>query len=106
MHSIGLRVHAINRHGRTDERVDWIGTPERLNELLGVADLLFTIVANGGASRWFDATTGISLAKQGIQIAILFRSAFGLKSTKICAEDEVLSRHSRESLSFLRRMRS
>lgn len=98
MHSIGMRVHAINRHGRTDERVDWIGTPERLNELLGAADLLFTIVANGGAS---DATTGISLAKQGIQIAILFRSAFGLESTKISAEDEVLSRHSRESLSFL-----
>jgi phosphoglycerate dehydrogenase-like enzyme len=23
---ISLRVHAINRHGRTDERVDWIGT--------------------------------------------------------------------------------
>ena len=32
MHSIGMRVHAINRHGRTDEQVDWIGTPERPNE--------------------------------------------------------------------------
>src|SRR5260370_4488677 len=30
MHGIGMRVHAINRHGRTNERVDWIGTPERL----------------------------------------------------------------------------
>ena len=40
MHSIGMRVHAINRHGRTDERVDWIGTPERLNELLEAADVL------------------------------------------------------------------
>jgi phosphoglycerate dehydrogenase-like enzyme len=30
MHGIGMRVHAINRHGRTDERIDWIGTPERL----------------------------------------------------------------------------
>jgi phosphoglycerate dehydrogenase-like enzyme len=26
--------------GGTDERVDWIGTPERLNELLEVADIL------------------------------------------------------------------
>src|SRR5215831_7710798 len=26
MHGIGMRVHAINRHGRTNERVDWIGT--------------------------------------------------------------------------------
>src|SRR6266511_1080833 len=40
MHGIGMRVHAINRHGQTNERVDWIGTPERLNELLEVADVL------------------------------------------------------------------
>jgi phosphoglycerate dehydrogenase-like enzyme len=40
MHGIGMRVHAINRHGRTNERVDWIGTPERLNELLEAADVL------------------------------------------------------------------
>jgi phosphoglycerate dehydrogenase-like enzyme len=40
MRGIGMRVHAINRHGRTDERVDWIGTPDRLNELLEVADVL------------------------------------------------------------------
>jgi phosphoglycerate dehydrogenase-like enzyme len=40
MHGIGMRVHAVNRHGRTNERVDWIGTPERLNELLEVADVL------------------------------------------------------------------
>ncbi len=30
----------LNRHGRTDQRVDWIGTPERLNELLEAADVL------------------------------------------------------------------
>jgi phosphoglycerate dehydrogenase-like enzyme len=40
MHGIGMRVHAINRHGRTDQRVEWIGTPERLNELLEAADVL------------------------------------------------------------------
>jgi phosphoglycerate dehydrogenase-like enzyme len=40
MHGIGMKVHAINRHGRTDQRVDWIGTPERLNELLDAADVL------------------------------------------------------------------
>src|SRR6476619_8154673 len=38
MSSIGMRVYAINRRGWTDERVDWIGTPERLNELLEAAD--------------------------------------------------------------------
>jgi glycerate dehydrogenase len=40
MSSIGMRVYAINRRGRTDERVDWIGTPDRLNELLAAADVL------------------------------------------------------------------
>jgi phosphoglycerate dehydrogenase-like enzyme len=35
-----MRVHAINRPGRTNEGVDWIGTPERLNELLEAADVL------------------------------------------------------------------
>lgn len=37
---IGMRVHAINRGGRTDETVDWIGTPDRLFDLLAVADVL------------------------------------------------------------------
>src|SRR6202040_293242 len=40
MSSIGMRVYAINRRGRTDERVDWIGSPERLNKLLEAADVL------------------------------------------------------------------
>jgi phosphoglycerate dehydrogenase-like enzyme len=40
MHDIGMRVHAINRHGRTDQQVEWIGTPERLSELLEAADVL------------------------------------------------------------------
>jgi phosphoglycerate dehydrogenase-like enzyme len=40
MHGIGMRVHAINRHGRTDERVDWIARPQRLKELLDAADVL------------------------------------------------------------------
>ena len=44
IHGIGMRVHAINQHGRTDERVDWIGTPERLNELLEAADVLLISV--------------------------------------------------------------
>jgi phosphoglycerate dehydrogenase-like enzyme len=40
MNGIGMRVHAINRHGRTDERVEWMGTPQRLNELLEAADVV------------------------------------------------------------------
>ncbi len=37
---IGMRVHAINRHGRSEEPTDWIGTPDRLDDMLAVSDLL------------------------------------------------------------------
>jgi phosphoglycerate dehydrogenase-like enzyme len=38
--AFGMRIHAINRSGRTDAPVDWIGTPDRLDELLVAADVL------------------------------------------------------------------
>ncbi len=37
---IGMRVHAINRRGQADGDVDWIGTPDRLDELLAASDVL------------------------------------------------------------------
>jgi glycerate dehydrogenase len=40
MRALGMKVHAINRSGRTGEKLDWIGTPDRLDELLAVADVL------------------------------------------------------------------
>jgi phosphoglycerate dehydrogenase-like enzyme len=40
MRALGLKVHAINRRGRSDEPVDWIGAPNRLDELLRAADVL------------------------------------------------------------------
>jgi phosphoglycerate dehydrogenase-like enzyme len=40
MRGVGMRVHAINRRGRSEEPVDWIGTPDRLDELLAASDVL------------------------------------------------------------------
>lgn len=40
MRAIGMKVHAIKRSGETDEPVDWIGTPDRLDEMLAAADVL------------------------------------------------------------------
>jgi phosphoglycerate dehydrogenase-like enzyme len=37
---IGMKVHAINRRGRSDEPVDWIGTPGQLDALLAASDVL------------------------------------------------------------------
>jgi glycerate dehydrogenase len=40
MRAVGLRVHAINRRGASDDAVDWIGTPDCLGELLAASDVL------------------------------------------------------------------
>jgi phosphoglycerate dehydrogenase-like enzyme len=40
MKALGLRVLAINRRGASDEPVDWIGTPDRLDHLLTASDVL------------------------------------------------------------------
>jgi phosphoglycerate dehydrogenase-like enzyme len=37
---IGMKVHAINRRGRSEEPTDWIGTPDQLDLLLAASDVL------------------------------------------------------------------
>ena len=37
---IGMKVHAINRRGRSEEPTDWIGTPDQLDLLLTASDVL------------------------------------------------------------------
>ena len=39
MRGVGMRVRAINRSGASVEPTDWIGTPDRLDELLAAADV-------------------------------------------------------------------
>lgn len=38
--AIGMRVHGINRSGRGSELLDWAGTPDQLDALLAVSDVL------------------------------------------------------------------
>jgi phosphoglycerate dehydrogenase-like enzyme len=40
MRCVGMRIHAINRRGASDEKVDWIGTPKQLDTLLAASDVL------------------------------------------------------------------
>ena len=37
---LGMHVHAINRRGRTEQPVEWIGTPDDLATMLRAADVL------------------------------------------------------------------
>lgn len=39
MRCLGMRIHAVNRRGATEEPVDWIGGPGRLDELLAASDV-------------------------------------------------------------------
>jgi phosphoglycerate dehydrogenase-like enzyme len=45
MRCLGMRIHAINRRGASEEPIDWIGTPDRLDELLAAADVLVVSTA-------------------------------------------------------------
>ena len=40
MRAFGMRVHAVNRSGKTSEPVDWIGATAKLDELLAASDVL------------------------------------------------------------------
>ena len=40
MRALGVKVHAINRSGRTDQEVDWIGDTSQTDELLKNSDIL------------------------------------------------------------------
>jgi phosphoglycerate dehydrogenase-like enzyme len=40
MRGLGMRVHTINRRGATEAPVDWIGSEDRLDDLLAASDVL------------------------------------------------------------------
>jgi phosphoglycerate dehydrogenase-like enzyme len=40
MRAFGMKIHAINRRGASDEQTDRIATADRLDEMLRVADVL------------------------------------------------------------------
>jgi len=39
MRAFGMKIHAVNRRGASDEPTDWIGTTEQLDELLKASDV-------------------------------------------------------------------
>src|SRR5438477_2435119 len=45
LRAFGMKIHAVNRRGASDEPTDWIGTTDRLDEMLRAADVLVVCAA-------------------------------------------------------------
>ncbi len=74
MQAIGMRVHAINRGGAADKVVDWIGTPDRLSEMLAAADVLVIAASLTKATVGMIGAAELALMKKD---AILVNVARG-----------------------------
>jgi phosphoglycerate dehydrogenase-like enzyme len=51
MRAMGMRIHAINRRGHSDEPTDWIGTVTDLDALLAASDVLIVSTPLTKATR-------------------------------------------------------
>jgi phosphoglycerate dehydrogenase-like enzyme len=74
MRAVGMRVYAINRRGASEEPTDWIGTPDRLGEMLRAADVLVVAASLTKATDGMIGARELSLMKDD---AILVNVARG-----------------------------
>ena len=63
MRCLGMRVHAIRRSPPADAPVDWMGTPDRLDELLAAADVLVVSLPLTRATRNLIGARELGLMK-------------------------------------------
>ena len=74
MQAFGIKIHAINRRGASDEPTDWIATTDRLHEMLRVADVLVICAALTTATEGLIGARELGLMKEN---AILINVARG-----------------------------
>ena len=60
---LGMRVHAIRRSPPADAPADWIGTPDRLDELLAASDVLVVSLPLTRATRGLIGARELGLMK-------------------------------------------
>ena len=66
MRAMGMRIHAINRRGFTDEDVDWIGGVDQLDALLVASDVLLISAPLTRTTRGvFDAAALARILRTG-----------------------------------------
>jgi len=74
MRAFGMRIHAINRRGASDEPTDWIATTDLLDEMLRVTDVLVISAALTTATEGLIGARELGLMKEN---AILINVARG-----------------------------
>jgi len=74
MRAFGMKIHAINRRGASDEPTDWIATTERLDELLRASDVFVISAALTQATEGLIGARELALMKED---AILVNVARG-----------------------------
>jgi phosphoglycerate dehydrogenase-like enzyme len=74
MRAFGMKIHAINRRGASEEPTDWIGTTERLDDLLRASDVLVISAALTTATEGLIGARELGLMKED---AILVNVARG-----------------------------
>ena len=74
LRAFGMKIHAINRRGASEEPTDWIGTTERLDDLLRASDVLVISAALTTATEGLIGARELALMKED---AILVNVARG-----------------------------
>jgi len=73
MRALGVKVHAINRRGASDEPVDWIGSNDALDELLAASDILILSVPLTRATQHMINSRALSAMKRDAVLINLAR---------------------------------
>jgi phosphoglycerate dehydrogenase-like enzyme len=89
---LGMKVHALNRGGRTDEPIDWIGTPADLDTLLGAADALVVALPLTPETRGLIGARELGLMKPAATLVNVARGAI--------VEEDALYEHLRTNPDF------
>jgi phosphoglycerate dehydrogenase-like enzyme len=73
MRCVGMRIYALNRRGTTEESVDWIGKPDRLDELMAASDVLVISAPLTRATRGVIGGRELSLMRDDAVLINLAR---------------------------------
>jgi len=74
MRAMGMKIHAVNRRGASDEPTDWIGTTDHLDDMLRASDVLVISAALTQATEGLIGVRELRLMKED---AILVNVARG-----------------------------